>query len=423
MKNEKENINFEMEVTLEKTLIARETTTRRVIEIKVTAPGANQKTEGHIPLNLALVIDRSGSMTGEKINFVKQAAHHVVSILTAEDRVGLIIFDSIVERITSSLLMTEENRKKIMSAIDDIFARGSTNLSDGWLMGCEEVGKHQSEGTINRVLLLTDGLANTGITSITELGQHASALHERGVATSTFGVGMGFNENLLEHMSNQGGGNFYFIEHPRQITGIFMQELTELVQISAKSVVLSCGLPEGASIEVLGGWRHKIRDNRMRIFLGDMVACQARSIYLTVTMPASEELESMPLTFILKGTNDLGKLVQLEQSVEFRYASLAECEKAPFDQGLMGRYGGVYLSDTTREAIKLERMGRRHEAQQMMTDALNENSLYLSEDDRPRFTNRRDRIKHGLSEAERKRIHYRSYRRSQSRPMDEDEKE
>ena len=422
MNNKMKNTNFKIEATLEKTLIAREAATRRVIEIKLTAPNVDKEEDRHIPLNLALVIDRSGSMAGEKIDFVKQAARHVVSMLNEEDRVGLFIYDNVAEQLMPGLLMTEVNRARMMSAIDEIYSRGMTNLSDGWLMGCEEVGEHQDEQHINRVLLLSDGLANQGITSLTELGQHASALHERGVATSTFGVGMGFNENLLERISSHGGGNFYFIEYPNQITEIFLQELTELTRVSAKGVQLSSSIPEGATIEVLGGWRHEIKEGTINLFFGDMVSHQARSIYLIVTLPGSNELKSLPLTLTLKGTDHQGEVIQLEHRLEFSYASMVECEKEPYDKEMMSRYGGVHLSDTTREAIKLERMGRRHEAQQMMTDALEMSSDYLSEDDRPKFTNRRDRIQHGLSEAERKRMHYRSYRRSQSRPMDEDEK-
>ena len=97
MKTENKAAGLNFNVMLEKPLIARETTTRRVIEIKLTAPEIAHKKESHIPLNLALVIDRSGSMGGEKILFVKQAAHHVVSMLSAEDRVGLFIYDNVAE--------------------------------------------------------------------------------------------------------------------------------------------------------------------------------------------------------------------------------------------------------------------------------------------------------------------------------------
>jgi len=419
MKNK--NMQFKSLVTLEKPLTARETPTRRVIEIKLTAPAIEKKKKEHIPLNLALVIDRSGSMNGEKMTYVKQAARHVVSMLSAEDRVGVFIYDNDAEQVLPSLLMSEANRAQAMSAIDEIFARGMTNLSDGWLLGCEAVGEHQSTKSIDRVLLLSDGLANQGITSLVKLGEHAAALHERGVATSTFGVGTDFNENLLERMSNQGGGNFYFIENPSQITEIFLQELTELVEVSAKDVVVSCELPQGVSVDVLGGWRHEIEDQTLNIFLGDLVASQERSLYLIASLPASETAETVSFSLKVTGSNEHNQEIQVEHPFEFKYDSLGACEQAPLEKKMMERYGRVHLSEITREAIKLERVGKRHEAHQMMAHAIGETSEFLNKADLPVFERRRDRMETGMSEAERKRMHYHSYRRSRSRIDEENE--
>ena len=320
-----------------------------------------------------------------------------------------------------SLLMTEENRARMQGAIEEIFPRGMTNLSDGWLMGCEAVGKHQRPESINRVLLLSDGLANQGITSIAELGQHAAALHERGVSTSTFGVGTDFNEELMERMSNQGGGNFYFIEHPNQITEIFLQELTELVEVSAKQVTLSCALPAGVSVEVLGGWRHEVKHETIEIFLGDMIARQERALYLIASLPPAAEQTGISLTLAAQGEDENNAAIQKEYTIQFSYDSLLACEQAPFEKEMMERYGRVYLSETTREAIKLERMGRRQEAQQLMNQSIKDTSSFLSKADMPVFERRSNRLAEGLTVEERKRMHYRSYQRSRNRIDDVDE--
>ncbi|NSW52568.1 MAG: VWA domain-containing protein [Anaerolineae bacterium] len=415
--------SLQIEATLEKALIAKEHATRRVVEIKLQAPATQRKQEQRMPLNLGLVIDRSGSMQGEKIEYVKQAARHVIGMLKADDRAGLFIYDNIAETVMPNVELTEENRAHFLSAIDEVFPRGMTNLSDGWLMGCEAVARHMADNQVNRVLLLSDGLANQGITSLEELGQHAAALHERGIATSTFGVGVDFSEQLLERMSSQGGGNFYFIEHPRHIPEIFLAELQELVQVTAKGAELRCLLPAGATVEVLGGWRHQIQEGQLRVFLGDLVALQERAVYLILNLPPQSEPGKASVTFSLHARGEDGSEFSADTTAVFEYAGLAACENAPYHAEMMARYGKVHLSDTTREALLLERMGKRDQAQAVMASAMEGTAHYLRAEDRQLFTNRSERMRDGLSEEERKRMHYNTYRRSRDRNIDDSEEQ
>lgn len=414
---------LQLEATTEKALIASTTATRRVVEIKLQAPEPLHRKEKRLPLNLGLVIDRSGSMSGDKIEYVKQAARHVISMLTPSDRAGLFIYDNVAEQMMPNVVLSEQNRARFLSAIDEIYPRGMTNLSEGWLMGCEAVAQQMTDAQVNRVLLLSDGLANQGITSLEELGKHAAALHERGIATSTFGVGTDFSEQLMERMSSQGGGNFYFIEHPRHIPEIFLAELEELVQVTAKNAELHCALPAGATAEVLGGWRNEIADDSLRVFLGDLVALQERALYLIVNLPPQKDETALNLGFTLSAQDEEGAEITACKNVAFHYASLPESEAAPYHKEMMSRYGKVHLSDTTREALLLERMGKRAQAQAVMASAMEGTSQYLSPEDERLFTNRSKRMEEGLSEEERKRMHYNTYRRSRSRSIDESEEQ
>lgn len=112
---------------------------------------------------------------------------------------------------------TPEAKSKAIDAIHRVAARGMTDLSGGWLCGCELVASELMELGVNRTLLLTDGLANRGITTLEELEPHAAELRKRGVSTSTFGVGDNFNEVLLQAMAEAGGGQSYDIATPEQI--------------------------------------------------------------------------------------------------------------------------------------------------------------------------------------------------------------
>ncbi|MFN8566275.1 MAG: VWA domain-containing protein [Kouleothrix sp.] len=119
-------------------------------------------------------------------------------------------------------------------------ARRWTDISGGWLTGCREVAAYQAVEGIHRALLLTDGLANRGIIDIEELAQYARELRRRGVATSTFGVGLDFNEQLLEALAEQ-GGHFYYIERPEQIPTVFRRELGELLTVVTRGVCVDRG--------------------------------------------------------------------------------------------------------------------------------------------------------------------------------------
>jgi Ca-activated chloride channel homolog len=417
---------MDLHLKVEKNLIARESATRRVIEIKLRAPKLMTAREERMPLNLALVIDRSGSMGGDKIDYVRRAAGHVIELLNEKDRAAVYIYDNVVECIMPSAPMTEDNRRRCVSAINEVTARGMTNLSDGWLAGCEAVAQHLNAETINRVLLLSDGLANQGITSTTQLGLHAAEINQRGIATSTFGVGFDFNEHLLERMSNQGGGNFYYIEQPGQIQEIFLQELEELLNVSVKEVTVSLPLAGGTvSYEVLGGWKHTTLNDALQIHIGALAEGQERSVYLVANLPASPDSKDINLPVSLHALDENAQAFEQKQEIAFRYASLAECEAAPFDKDLMQHFGRVYLSDTTREALILERKGQHQQASELMQAAIMMNKPYMSPEDLQQFERRNEQIEEGLTEMKRKRMHFNTFRDSRTRgydkAMDEEE--
>ena len=162
------------------------------------------------PINLSLVLDRSGSMSGSPLRNAIKAAEQLVEYLQPEDYLSVVVYDDVAETILPPQLATDKD--KIKAAIRKIRARGVTNLSSGWLMGCDRVQSQQTLEQLNRVLLLTDGLANCGIVDPQVLVNTAKEKAEAGIMTTTLGFGEGFNEDLLIEMAEGGGGNFYFIQ-------------------------------------------------------------------------------------------------------------------------------------------------------------------------------------------------------------------
>jgi Ca-activated chloride channel family protein len=382
--------NIKLKIKTDLNLICKEVPTKRVLELVVQAPEAMVSKE-RPGLNLALVIDRSGSMRGGKLANAKKAALHVLDMLQKQDHVTIVAYDDQVITLTESVPVTSETRMGLKAAVHDLAPGGMTNLSGGWLTGCQNVALVQQDDLVNRALLLTDGLANEGITDMEELGRHARELHMRGIATSTFGVGQGFNEHLLEQMANQGGGNFYLIDHPQAIPTIFMRELEELTAITAKDVEINIELPAQVDVQVLGGWKHEKVDGKLRISLGDMASKQKREIYARLLTPPSNSKEHLVVEVEVLGKNDTGEFLHLRKKAIFNYSTQDIVLKSPLDEALMAR------------------------ARRCLETALQINAAYMPSPIASEYRNLSERMKRGLTELDRKVSHYQSYRHKKRR--------
>ena len=256
----------------------------RFVLVEVTAPPATQRRErAHV--NLAFVLDRSGSMSGAKLELAKRAIEEALTRLDERDRFSVIAYDDRVETVIESTPASAEARRNATSRLASIDARGSTDLAGGWFRGCEQVAQHVSQAGIDRVLLLTDGLANVGITDATELAHHAAELRARGVSTTTFGVGNDFDEALLQAMADSGGGHFYYIADAAQIRDHIASEVGETLEVVARDAELDVLAGEGIEVEAISPHPLHGRGSRSLVALGDLVADQIVDVVLRLTFP------------------------------------------------------------------------------------------------------------------------------------------
>ncbi|HNF47787.1 MAG TPA: VWA domain-containing protein [Chitinophagales bacterium] len=230
------------------------------------------------PLNLSIVLDRSGSMHGEKLEYAKKAAAFVVEQLNADDIVSIVDYDSDVEVVSASDFV--KNKQVLTEKINKILDRGSTNLSGGLLEGYKQVLSTKKEGFVNRVLLLSDGLANVGITDTAKLKDLVQQkFKETGISVSTFGLGEGFNEDLMTAMAENGGGNYYYIDSPDKIPGIFAKELDGLLSVVAQQAKISVSYASEFLIpEKTYGYNHKMENMRLLISLNDVYSKEEKNI-------------------------------------------------------------------------------------------------------------------------------------------------
>ncbi|MCB9744854.1 MAG: VWA domain-containing protein [Alphaproteobacteria bacterium] len=238
------------------------------------------------PVNVAVVIDRSGSMAARgKMEFAKAAARELVASLDVEDRFSLVTFSDRANLLVSSSY--SETTSPFLRAIDGIYEGGGTNLYGGLEAGLEQVHRHASDGQVNRVIVLSDGLANIGVTDNEEIARAAGRWAEQGVAVSTIGLGLDFNEDLLASMADRGGGTYRFVDEPSTLQAIFREELHQMTSVAARGVAVDVALP-GAELVQVYGYEAQVSADGFRIWLGDVYGGQTRKIVAKVRVPAGQ---------------------------------------------------------------------------------------------------------------------------------------
>ncbi len=256
----------------------------RPIYLQVDLFSKEVELKERIPLNISMVIDRSGSMSSQKkFEYVQQAAKFVVNSLAPTDILSVVTYESLVNIPIRAQKVKDKNH--IIKVIESLSPNGSTFLSGGMNEGYRQVRGNQKSGQVNRVLLLSDGLANKGIQHPVKLREICRKEAEEGVSISTFGVGLDYNEDLMMNLSEYGNGNYYFIDAPGQIPTIFAQELKGLLSVSAQNVAIDIEIPKHIKVHQIIGYKSQSHANKKTITIGDMYSNEHRSIVIALNAP------------------------------------------------------------------------------------------------------------------------------------------
>ena len=233
------------------------------------------------PLNISIVIDRSGSMHGVKMGYAKKAAKAIIDQMEAEDYVSIVMYDNAIDSVQEPIAVV--NKEMIKEKIDHISARGSTNLWGGTDRGYQYVLKNYKPGYINRVLLISDGLANVGITDSLKIRQNVLKYKDNdGISLSTFGVGLDYNESLMTDMAETGAGNYYYIDAPDHMMGMFDKELNGMLSVVAQDAELQIRLPKGLKVERSFPLNFTVNGDLIIIRMRDLFAEETKGTLLTL---------------------------------------------------------------------------------------------------------------------------------------------
>lgn len=198
------------------------------------------------PLNLCLVIDRSGSMEGPPLDYVKQACAYVVDLLSPNDILSIVTFEETVDVLMPPQRVTDKER--IKDGIQRLMAGNTTNLYDGLLLGMQQVLTIADPGRATRLVVLSDGDPTAGIKDFSALVAHAGEIKARGITCTFLGFGPDYNEELLASMAKKAGGNYYYIPQPNLIPEVFRTELEKLMTVTARNLKLNIKLSRWVSM-------------------------------------------------------------------------------------------------------------------------------------------------------------------------------
>ena len=345
-----------MNIQTDRAFVPAGTSSVRYLTVTITAPARERRTDRPVA-HVALVLDRSGSMAGRKIDMAKKAVEHAVRLLNDRDRLALVCYDNEIDTLLTATQATAEAKTLALSRLRATDARGSTDLCGGWLRGAAEIGASEpgNSATVTRVLLLSDGLANYGQRDPEALARHAADLRARGITTSTFGLGADFDETLMSRLATDGGGHFYFIEQPAQIPDFFTSELGEALDVVARDARLVLGADDTVHVtclndlpfEVRTGEAGPARDAHVR--LGDLVSAQETTLVVAVRCPTLSVGESAVVTLRLADRD--GALFAQPMPVEWRATSADADATQPVNTDV--------LVDVARHLAERARAGAR----------------------------------------------------------------
>lgn len=324
------------------------------------------KTAIRPPVNIAIVMDRSGSMKGEKIEQAKRAALAAIDRLRDEDIVSVVTYDTNVRVLVPATRASD--RDSIRQAIQAIQADGNTALFAGVAKGASEVRKFLDDKHVNRVILLSDGIANVGPSSPSELEQLGQSLLKEKISVSTLGLGSGYNEDLMTSLAAASSGNHVFIENADNLVGVFNNEFDDLLSVVASEFDIQITLAGSMRPVRCLGNKADIQGQVIRLPLAQLYAKQERYFIVEVEAPAGEDEQESAFADVRVQYRNMNTHTTdlLASKIAVRYSNKPEKVEADVDVEAKVLSAVQIAAERNREATALRDAGKIEEAKSLL---------------------------------------------------------
>lgn len=389
-----------------------------IIKITLDAPPAPANVS-RPPVNLSIVLDRSGSMSGSKIERAKEAAIEALKRLSDKDIFSLVVYDHAVNTIIPA--QRAVNTEMMISKIRSIRSGGSTALFGGVSQGAAEVRKFIEGNYVNRIILLSDGLANVGPDSPADLGRLGAALIKENISVTTIGVGTDYNEDLMARLSQKSDGNIYFVESSYDLPKIFTTELGDVLNVVAKKVKVIIEVPEGIDPVSIIGREGRIKNKKIEISMNQLYGDQEKYALVEIQIPKSRSGQKMELANAkVLYENPFTKRNEIATGKSFaKFSDDIKIVEKSANVNVVREYELNLNALAEEKAISLSDKGKRKEAVQILKQSAaklkSAGSLYMDEkllEEAEQLETQADMIaKEGMSKKSRKVLRTKSYQK------------
>jgi Ca-activated chloride channel family protein len=340
-------------------------------------------------LNICLCIDKSGSMNMSfsnisngyainnnnlfgnnnlfqnekyltKLEMVKEASFKAIDQMEDGDYISVVSFDNHIQVEVESVKLTSSNRTEIKNKVNNIRTLGATNIYDAWVKSVEEVSKNVSEDFLNRVILLTDGQINSGESNIDTISTNISKIADVSISTTAFGVGEGFNENLLQSISESGRGNFYFIDTNENLYNLFDEEFNGISNISATDIKLTIELENSETKESL----NQLTKNNNEYRIADMRSLQKLPLLFTIN--TNNIKDSLKGGICLSFKNNEGKFEEIKQEINITCINKIRWEELEENKEIIIQHALFTVAQNKIKAMEEVNKGNRQAAMNIM---------------------------------------------------------
>jgi len=320
------------------------------------------------PLNLSIVLDRSGSMDGEKLERAREAAEYAVGMLMDDDIVSVVIYDDEAEVLVPATRARDKNR--IIREIRKIRSGGSTALFGGVSVGAGEIRRFKEAGMVNRIILLSDGLANVGPSSPQELGRLGAALRKEGISVSTIGLGLGYNEDLMVRLALSSDGNHAFVEEARDLVRIFDAEFKDALAIVASEVDITITCAPGVVPLRIMNRDGDIIGQDIKLKMNQVLGSQEKYLLVELSLPAGKAGSKISVATARTSYLDLqsGERKSVQGSVGVSFSADTKAAQASVRKDVKEVVVLQLATEANEQAVILMDAGKDEEAKKILSD-------------------------------------------------------
>ena len=334
---------------------------------------AMEKDQQRTPVNIAIVIDKSGSMNGQKIKKAKEAAIMAISRLSSNDIISVVTYDRTVHVLIPATKVSD--KESIFRIIRGVRAGGTTALFAGVSKGAEEMRKFLGQERVNRLVLLSDGLANVGPKSPDELGELGASLVKDGISVTTIGLGLGYNEDLMTKLAYKSDGSHYFAERADDLAEVFDNEFGRALSVVAQEINIEIKCFPGIRPVRTLGREGQINGQNITVFINQLYCEHEKFFILEVEVPPTAEGKTRKLAKVNINYGNLQTHTtdKLSSELEVTFSKSEELIEKRTNGNVMVDVVELIATERNELAMRLRDKGKIKEARKALLD----NSIYL----------------------------------------------